>query len=117
GTFQRLSDQTGRWLLLLIFLPHDAAVAVDAIVRTLVRVFLTRRRLLQWTSAARTAEDLAAGDTRRFIWREVDARILLRRIARRTWRYFEVFAGPDDQWLPPDNFQEQPRGEVAHRTS
>ena len=28
GTFQRLSDQTGRWLLLLIFLPHDAAVAV-----------------------------------------------------------------------------------------
>src|SRR4030065_602797 len=46
-----------------------------------------------------------------------DDGVLLRRTARRTWRYFEVFAGPDDQWLPPDNFQEQPRGEVAHRTS
>jgi hypothetical protein len=48
---------------------------------------------------------------------DADDRVLLRRIARRTWRYFEAFVGPDDQWLPPDNFQEQPRGDVAHRTS
>jgi cyclic beta-1,2-glucan synthetase len=172
GTLQRLSDHAGRWLLLLMFLPYDAAVATDAIARTLVRLFVTRRRLLQWTSAARTSEELAAGDTRRFIWRQMriaptlavavlaavvtfraqalpvalplliiwfvapevayvlghprrlpgrrldaDDRLPLRRVARRTWRYFEVFVGPDDQWLPPDNFQEQPRGEVAHRTS
>ncbi len=38
-------------------------------------------------------------------------------IARRTWLYFERFIGPDDHWLPPDHFQESPRGEVAHRTS
>ena len=65
STFQRLSDHAGRWLLLLVFLPYDAAVAADAIARTVVRVFLTRRHLLQWTSAARTSEELAAGDTRR----------------------------------------------------
>ena len=59
------------------------------------------------------------GHPRRLPGRQLDAddRLLLRRVARRTWRYFEVFVGPDDQWLPPDNFQEQPRGEVAHRTS
>ncbi|MGM0482078.1 MAG: GH36-type glycosyl hydrolase domain-containing protein [Pseudomonadota bacterium] len=41
----------------------------------------------------------------------------LRLIARRTWRYFEVFVGEDDNMLPPDNFQETPQEVVAHRTS
>ena len=41
----------------------------------------------------------------------------LRRVARRTWRYFETFVTADDQMLPPDNFQEDPRPVVAHRTS
>src|SRR5258708_37912287 len=41
----------------------------------------------------------------------------LRRIARQTWGFFETFVGPDDHWLPPDNFQEEPRPQVAHRTS
>lgn len=40
-----------------------------------------------------------------------------RRTARRTWRYFETFAGQEDNWLPPDNFQEDPQPVVAHRTS
>jgi cyclic beta-1,2-glucan synthetase len=41
----------------------------------------------------------------------------LRRLARKTWLFFETFVGPDDHFLPPDNFQEDPRGAVAHRTS
>src|SRR5581483_2204101 len=41
----------------------------------------------------------------------------LRLLARRTWRFFETFVGPEDQWLPPDHFQEDPKGQVAHRTS
>jgi cyclic beta-1,2-glucan synthetase len=41
----------------------------------------------------------------------------LRRVARRTWLFFETFVGPDDHWLPPDNYQEEPRVDVAHRTS
>ena len=41
----------------------------------------------------------------------------LRRLARQTWSFFETFVGPEDNWLPPDNFQEDPRGELAHRTS
>ncbi len=41
----------------------------------------------------------------------------LRSIARRTWRYFETFAGAAENALPPDNFQETPEPVVAHRTS
>ena len=41
----------------------------------------------------------------------------LRLIARRTWRYFETFVTPDENFLPPDNFQEIPRPVVARRTS
>jgi hypothetical protein len=41
----------------------------------------------------------------------------LRLIARRTWRFFETFVTPEDNHLPPDNFQEDPRPVVAHRTS
>jgi len=41
----------------------------------------------------------------------------VRRLARRTWAFFEQFAGPNDHWLPPDHFQESPRGNVAHYTT
>ncbi|HEX2269983.1 MAG TPA: hypothetical protein VHH35_10625, partial [Pyrinomonadaceae bacterium] len=40
-----------------------------------------------------------------------------RLIARRTWRFFETFVGAEDNWLPPDNYQEDPSPVVAHRTS
>jgi cyclic beta-1,2-glucan synthetase len=43
--------------------------------------------------------------------------LFLRTLARRTWAFFETFVGPDDNWLPPDNFQELPGPSVAHRTS
>ncbi len=38
-------------------------------------------------------------------------------IARRTWLFYERFVGPEDHWLPPDHFQESPRGQAAHHTS
>ncbi|HKD18672.1 MAG TPA: glucoamylase family protein, partial [Thermoanaerobaculia bacterium] len=41
----------------------------------------------------------------------------LRSTARRTWSFFEKFAGSDDHHLPPDNFQADPKPVVAHRTS
>src|SRR4051794_794972 len=33
----------------------------------------------------------------------VDQRLFLRRVARRTWAFFENFVGVDDNHLPPDN--------------
>ncbi|MFO7704722.1 MAG: glucoamylase family protein [Halopseudomonas sp.] len=41
----------------------------------------------------------------------------LRTSARRTWRFFDEFVGPADNWLPPDNYQEYPEPLIASRTS
>ena len=41
----------------------------------------------------------------------------LRRLARRTWAFFDDFVGPQDHWLPPDNYQVYRVASVAHRTS
>ena len=65
--------------------------------------------LAQWISRPRNAEQrLATSDP------EVRD---LRLTARRTWRYFETFVTATDGMLPPDNFQEDPKPVVAHRTS
>ncbi|HET8808386.1 MAG TPA: glucoamylase family protein [Methylophaga sp.] len=41
----------------------------------------------------------------------------LRISARKTWRYFADFVTADDNWLPPDNFQQYPSALIASRTS
>ncbi len=46
-----------------------------------------------------------------------DDRRFLRTAARRTWRYFDDFVGPQTSWLPPDNVQETPMREIFLRTS
>jgi cyclic beta-1,2-glucan synthetase len=46
-----------------------------------------------------------------------DQSTFLRLTARRTWRFFADFVGPQDNWLPPDNFQEYPGSVIASRTS
>ena len=160
------------WALQIVVLPYEAVVLLDAALRTLVRVAVTRRHLLQWTAAAQEEHGLARVDTHGLVWREMLAAPLcaaavvaavsvlhpvalpvtvplallwvlspevawrvsrfsaargpelspgdirrLRLLARRTWRFFETFVGPEDQWLPPDHFQEDPKGELARRTS
>lgn len=42
---------------------------------------------------------------------------MLRRTARRTWRYFTDFVGPNSSWLPPDNYQISFGNRLAMRTS
>ena len=43
--------------------------------------------------------------------------VFLRRIARKTWHFFDTFVTAQENWLPPDNFQEVPVATVASRTS
>ncbi len=38
-------------------------------------------------------------------------------LARKIWLFFETYVGPADNWLPPDNLQEQPVEVLARRTS
>lgn len=168
----RLGERVGRWFLAIAFLVSDTLMSLDAIGRTLWRLFFKGGHLLEWRSAAHTRALIGRGNSRLNTWRmmwpstvvalllaldlaiyDVSAllpaalvlmlwflapeialwlgrprtfrqeslhdsdRGFLRHIARRTWLYFETFAGPDDNWLPPDNFQETPRSEIAHRTS
>ncbi len=157
--------------LTITMLTHQAWLMSDAIVRTLVRVYVTHRRLLEWVTAAQAKAGLRL-DLRGFCrrmgggvalagaasvavawgrpeawpaalpflmlwavspavarWISVPRRTAvtqplssedvraLRAIARRTWRFFATFVGPEDHALPPDNFQETPSPVVAHRTS
>jgi cyclic beta-1,2-glucan synthetase len=161
---------TAQVALSLTFLPHQAYLMTDAIVRTIYRKLISRQKLLEWVTAA-DAERAARGDLAsffRFMWpaellalvavvlalvvrpgswrvagafavvwivspfvaywisvlRPPERKVLpvadaqfARQVARRTWRFFETFVGPEDNWLPPDNFQEDPAPIIAHRTS
>jgi cyclic beta-1,2-glucan synthetase len=55
---------------------------------------------------ARRGSRLAEGQT-----------LFLRNLSRKTWAFFETFVGPEDHWLPLDNYQEYPVAVGAHRTS
>ncbi len=43
--------------------------------------------------------------------------LYLRQLGRQCYGYFERFATEAENFLPPDNFQEDPRPVIAHRTS
>jgi hypothetical protein len=148
-------------LLQLAFLPHQACLMADAIVRTLVRRHITRRRLLEWQTMAQSEATASRGFdlTRLYLYlcpllaiplallcrapilllelwiasplvamwlngrnsrpqpvAEGSDPDFLRTIALRTWRYFTDFAGPESNWLAPDNVQEDPPAR-AHRAS
>ncbi|GBQ14489.1 GH36-type glycosyl hydrolase domain-containing protein [Komagataeibacter rhaeticus] len=155
----------------ITFLAHLSFLMTDAILRTLGRVYMTRRHMLQWVPAAQIAGLLRSG-LAGYYGRMAPATMLaglivpavalwaawslflavpfaalwclspaiamwasrtpviaartrpsrtdirtLRMTARRTWRFFETFTTPDDNMLPPDNFQEDPTPVLARRTS
>lgn len=41
----------------------------------------------------------------------------LEKLSRKTWRFFEEFVTERDNWLPPDNIQQNPDQVIASRTS
>ncbi len=152
-------------------LAHQAWLMSDAIVRTLFRLFISHRHMLEWVTAAQAKFGLPLnirGFYRRMAGGVVVSCIaviivafapheswlaaapfivlwllspliaqrtsrpqvfdaprplsnlnekILRLTARRTWRFFETFVSSDEHSLPPDNFQEEPKPAVAHRTS
>jgi len=46
-----------------------------------------------------------------------DDTVFLRKMARKTWAFFDHFVAAPDNFLPPDNYQEHPARVLAHRTS
>ncbi|HEV7798005.1 MAG TPA: glucoamylase family protein, partial [Pyrinomonadaceae bacterium] len=161
---------TAQVALSIVLLPHQAYLMIDAIARTVYRKLISRKKLLEWVTAA-AAEKESRRDLAAFFWFMLPAELLTllsalltlifrpeawivmsmfaitwaaspfvaysvsllhprerkllgaddvelaRLVSRRTWRFFEAFVGAEDNWLPPDNFQEDPTPVVAHRTS
>lgn len=60
-----------RWLLFLAFLPYETVHNIDAILTTLARLFITRKHLLQWTTAAHTARLFSRNIQAEVTWRQM----------------------------------------------
>jgi len=64
GTIASCGRHLGQSFLTLAFLPYDAFISADAIGRTLVRLLVTRKRLLEWQTSSdserTTRTDLAS---------------------------------------------------------
>jgi cellobiose phosphorylase len=73
--------------------------------------------LLLWFAAPVVTWQISRPLTRRGARLTLDQLRFLSGVARKTWGFFDTYVGPDDHWLPPDNFQESPAPAVAHRTS
>jgi cyclic beta-1,2-glucan synthetase len=91
-------------VLVIALKPGAAWIAAPFVILWLLSPLIARWVSLPPPESA--AAQLSADDVR-----------ALRLTARRTWRFFETFVGPEDHGLPPDNFQDDPAPVVAHRTS
>ena len=73
--------------------------------------------LLLWFASPAIAWWISRPLARRAAALTLTQMLFLRALSRRTWAFFEKFVGAEDNWLPPDNYQEYRTASVAHRTS
>ena len=70
AVFRDVGVNAQQWALAVAFLPHQAAVSADAIARTLIRLWFTRRNLLEWQTASQVERSMAVGSQRE-VWRRM----------------------------------------------
>jgi len=75
--WRALQDGGSRWLLEVIFLPYAAVQTVSAVMTSLTRVLVTRRNLLEWMTAAKSARRAQSAGGRRRTWMEMAAAPLI----------------------------------------
>jgi cyclic beta-1,2-glucan synthetase len=56
GAFQAIKENAARWLLSLAFLAYESLLLLDAVGCTLVRLVITHKNLLQWTTSSHTIQ-------------------------------------------------------------
>ena len=171
-SWRQIRHDLGRAVAEAALLLHQAGMALDAIIRVFYRRLISRRGMLEWSTAQMTERSanerkniyqnnfwlisllslglgvsvfllspeslmfalpwltlwfmspyLVGLLTRKKLQREPHKTLsgkdihMLRRVARRTWRYFADFVGPETAWLPPDNYQVSHQNQLAFRTS
>ncbi len=91
------------FICLVIYSPTKLMIAEPILILWLVAPFIT------WWTSKPIAKQVSVLTH--------EQNIFLRKLARKTWAFFERFVEKQDNWLPPDNYQEQPVILLAHRTS
>lgn len=56
-----LARRAGQFYLTIAFLPYDAYLSVDAVARTLARLFWSHRHMLEWTTSSDAARQTGSG--------------------------------------------------------
>jgi cyclic beta-1,2-glucan synthetase len=91
------------FVFLLIYFPSKLLIAGPVLVLWFIAPFIT------WFTSKPLEKQVTI--------LTVEQHVFLQKLARKTWSYFDRFVVIGDNWLPPDNFQEQPVEQIAHRTS
>jgi cyclic beta-1,2-glucan synthetase len=73
--------------------------------------------LVAWAAAPLIAWWLSRTIPRRVPRLSPSQHDFLAKLSRKTWRYFEEFVTAQENWLPPDNIQQNPEEVIAPRTS
>src|SRR3954470_665538 len=94
-----------------------AAMAIVAAVFVPWRLPLALPVLMLWFASPAVALGTRQLTRHRQVSLHHATRSAFRKVARRTWRFFDDLVGPADHWLIPDNIQEDRRDRIAHRTS
>lgn len=158
-----------RGILEISFLPHKAYIFLDSIIKTIYRIKISKKHLLEWITAEE-AEKHAKKDLNSYyklMWTNLVLGILLiifgfgkelvypiilgaiwilapimawniskdtkqeiaiqkvskqdkeyiLEIGKKTWKYFEDNINKENNFLPPDNYQEERKNKIASRTS
>jgi cyclic beta-1,2-glucan synthetase len=93
-----------------------SAVLPGILCALLARSIIGRAAGLIWLTAPAAAWALSLPAKNKAGPGETSRRYLTEK-AREIWLYFDRFCAPEDNYLPPDNFQMQPPVGLAHRTS
>lgn len=119
-TVRIFGDEATQATTLVKMLPSKVAVVILAVIVAAINfqaLPVAAPFFLIWLLASQIAHWISQPDLQKPADVSTDQVQELRILARRTWLFYEHFVGPDGHWLPPDHFQEAPRGVVAHRTS
>lgn len=80
-------------------------------------LFVAAPMLILWFIAPALSWRLSRPEAEESQWLPEEQTLFLHKSARKTWSFFEQFVTEGENWLPPDNFQQQPVAIIAHRTS